>query len=206
MGFTRTQPFYDSVQIHTGITAGTEASFFTTALNQQANQITTGTDTPYRKTDYHTNIKLNQTEKGQELLIKGIKIYLDIPDIVINKQIFYDSNACLYIYKQDEKLLQTNLIELSNFKNIIGTATSSWNSSTLVGERRGFLFTDNTYTMFDYGLKIKELETYKVVIKFFKGITIKTFNDVDGTYTADDIIYTQPFNLFVSLLTEETRK
>jgi len=201
---TRTQPIFDSVQIHTALAAGAEASFFTTALNQQANQLTTATDTPYKKTDYHTNIKNNQTEKGQELFVKGFEIYSDEVDINLLAQLFFDSKAYFQFYKGDDKLFQENLAKMVKLKNPVALAIGDGQASAKA-QKLGFIFPGDEGYKLDYGIVIPEQTNYKALIKFTNAVTFKKLTFDYGTLAAN-AAYTSPFNLFVKLVVEETKK
>lgn len=204
MGFTRFQPIYDSVQIHTAIAAGSKASFFTTPKNQQANQLTTGTDTPYKKTDIHTNSKSNQTEKGQTLFVKGFELSVDEADIQLVSDLFINSKGFFTFYKgSDEKVFQAPLHQIVKFQNPIATAIGD-SQSAAKAQKLGLLLPANDPYMLDIGFTIKEQEVFWGEIIFQTAITFKKFT-FDYNTLAANAAYTTAFNLYLKLITEETR-
>lgn len=201
----RTQPIYDSVQVHTGLAANTELSFFTAALNQQANQQTTGSDTPYRKSEYHTNNKLAQTERGQSLLIRGFDIWCDEYDSFLLAQMFLDSKSYFQFYVGDDKVFQYPLEKMVCLKSggmAIGLADDS--TAATKGQKLGIIIPENDYFKLDYGIEVPELRTFKAIIKNTAAVTFKKLT-FDFAVAAANAAYTTPFNVFVGLRTDETK-
>lgn len=201
----RSQPIYDSVQVHTAVAANTQLSFFTSALNQQANQTTTSTNTPYSKTDYHTNNKLSQTERNQKLLVRGFDIWMDETDSLLVTQALIETKPLFQFYVGDDKVFQMPLSKMINLKNggmSFGLADDS--TAATKSRKMALLLPGDEYYRLDYAIEIPELKTYKAVITMTAASTFKKVS-TDFAVTIADAAYTTAFNVFVALRTDEEK-
>lgn len=108
---------YDSQQIHTAIAAKDKAQFFQKLVSQNADQLTTGTNTPYAKTFYHTNMENLGTQQGEELELEGIKIWMDEVDSLLVEQALILSEPLFQLYGPSEmKLFEAPVQEIVKFK------------------------------------------------------------------------------------------
>jgi len=199
----RDQKLYDSVQIHTGIAANTEAEFFQQPLGSSPSQITTGTVATYQKSDYHSNNVLNgQLRKGQSMVVRGINIFADITDVNVLKQVLIDSKAVFQFWRAEEKVFQAPVYEMVDIKavSISGFADAS---STTKAQKFSVAFKGEPFMFKKWGITIEELQTLKAKIIFKSAVTFKSFT-FDYGAAAANAAYTTEFNLFVSLDVEET--
>jgi len=202
----RSNIIYDSNQIHTAWAANAELNYFITPKGQQANQITTGTNTPYSKSDYHTNSKLNQTERGQKLIIRGFDLWLDETDENLVEQVIYGGKGLFTFYKGDDIIFQIPLQKLYSPTSSLASGFSDGQATAKAQKEARILSGGlNDYQKLDYGIVIPELTTFKAVIKLTAAQTIKKFT-FDYGAAAANAAYTTAFNLFVGLRVDEDKK
>lgn len=195
----RDQKLYDSAQIHTGLAANTEIELFQSPLGASTAQQTTGTVATYTKNDYHTNNILNgQLQKGQKIVVRGIKVWSDLRDVETINELFFDSQAVLQFWRGDDKAFQAPLADLINYGSSSQSQVAGGQKfSDVKPNIEGYLFKK-------WGITVEELKTFKVKIIFKKAVTFKAFNFDFGTL-ALNAAYTTAFHLFVTLDVEEEK-
>jgi len=201
--FTRSQNLYDAIQIHTSLAANTEGEFFQDPKTSL--QVTSGSASTFTKNEYHTNNKLNgQTERGQELLVKGFSFACDESDPKLLTDLLLTARPVFQLFLGDEKVFQMPLHLMTKLSNPVATSFSDA-QETAKAQKMAIAMIDPTPFKLDYAIVIPELQSFKAKIIFKNALTIKKFN-FDYGAAAADAAYTTAFHLFCSLYADETRK
>lgn len=202
--FTRTYNIYDSVQIHTAFAAKDELNFFNIPVGSQANQITTGTNTPYNKTSYHTNSKVNTTESNQKLVVKGFELWLDEVDAQLVTDVFLSSKSYFEFFVGDDRQFIFPLAKMVNLGGITATIGTDAQSAAKAQKLGIILPSLEMFELKPWGIVVGPQTTFRAKITVGAAVTFKKFT-FDYNTLAANAAYTTAFNMFLSLRTEETR-